>query len=298
MMGSGEFYDRLEPLATPTTPPPPTSLPLLAGHAPSSLPHMFAHISSLYDEAAASSGHGYHPHTNQSSLDRRDLTSLDQRGVSRQQQQPHPVRSHPPHMSRDLTGGGAGALSSGGSNRQPLSPSDIEYQLFSPTGSGSSRENTMPRQHQKQQQQHQRNSSYDSRTSSSHPSDSASSTVGIGYPGGMTDRPIRGSGRKDRNRPERGSGRNHTPQVGGASASPELVMNGYATVPRSNSTNSRERGATPTSLEAASLENLRLDDSESNMAFRRDNPGRISITKKSELQSDLTCTEQPLRFTP
>ena len=31
-----------------------------------------------------------------------------------------------------------------------------------------------------------------------------------------------------------------------------------------------------------SLEHLRLSDSESNAAFRRDEPGRISITKKSE----------------
>ena len=261
-MGSGEFYDRLEPLPPSATSP---------GGVTHPSPAMFSHFSSLYDEAAGNVGHhGNKRGADQSNLDRKDMTSLDQRGMSR----PNNLRSHPPHMSRD-TGVGVAA----GTNRHPLSPSDIEYQLFSPTGSGSSRENTITRQHQ-------RNSSYDSRTSS-YPSDSASS-VGISYTssstGGMTDTPIRGSGRKDRNRPERGSGRSHASHLGDTVASPDLVMNGYATLPRSGSTH-RDMGATPTSLssmEAASLENLRLDDAESNMAFRRDNPGRISITKKSE----------------
>ena len=168
-------------------------------------------------------------------------------------------------MTRDP---GAAAMS-----RHPLSPSDIEYQILSPTGSGSSRENSLPHQHF-----HQRHSSYDSHSPSSYPSDSSASVT---YPNVAADAPIRGSGRKDRNKPERGSGRGHA--VGGVNGSPE--MNGYATLPRATHHNDvGGAAATPTGLEGtASLENLRLSDSESNMAFRRDNPGRISITKKSKI---------------
>lgn len=196
-------------------------------------------------------------------MDHREATPLDVRGILRHA--PNIPRTHPPHMSRDP---GAAAMS-----RHVLSPSDIDYQILSPTGSGSSRESTLPHQHF-----HQRNSSYDSR-SPSYPSDSSASvtysTVGV-----AADAPIRGSGRKDRNRPERGSGRSHV--VGGVTGSPE--MNGYATIPRtSHHGDVGGAAATPTGLDVASLENLRLSDSESNMAFRRDNPGRISITKKSEL---------------
>ena len=103
----------------------------------------------------------------------------------------------------------------------------------------------------------------------------------MGHVGVAADAPVRGSGRKDRNRPERGSGRSHTHQVlGGVSASPELHANGYATLPRASSHHGDVGGATGLDS-VASLENLRLADSESNSAFRRDNPGRISITKKS-----------------
>ena len=280
-MGSGEFYDRLEPL------PPSSSSAATSGHA--SLPHppppaVFSHFSSLYDEAAFDVGYHSDKNTELSSLDRKDITSLDHRGANRQSNHapnnpnPAPNRSHPPHMSRDLSGGG-GPVGAGRHHPHPLSPSDIEYQLFSPTGSASSRENSAtPRQHQ-------RSSSYDSRNSSR----SISSTSHTSSSVGMADAPIRGSGRKDRNKPERGSGRNHNSLMsiggaggGGGVASPDLVMNGYATLPRSSSHSKEVGHATPTSMDTASLENLRLDDSESNMAFRRDNPGRISITKKSK----------------
>ncbi len=63
------------------------------------------------------------------------------------------------------------------------------------------------------------------------------------------------------------------------------LMNGYATLPRVHHRPGEVGGAAATTLtlqEAASLENLRLSGAESNMAFRRDNPGRISITKKSK----------------
>lgn len=217
-------------------------------------------------------------HPQQSSLDHKDLTSLDTRGVSR----PQP---RPPHMTRDP---GAAAMS-----RHPLSPSDIEYQILSPTGSGSSRENSLPRQHF-----HQRHSSYESHSPSSYPSDSS---AGATYATVAADAPIRGSGRKDRNKPERGSGRGHV--VGGVTSSPEL--NGYATMPRvSHHADVGGAAATSTGLEGtASLENLRLSDSESNMAFRRDNPGRISITKKSKVCMRLgwpvghTSLRQPIRDT-
>lgn len=126
---------------------------------------------------------------------------------------------------------------------------------------------------------------------------SLSSSVADGdQPVGRTDAPVRGSGRKDRNRPERGSGRGHA--SGGStlsSISPEPVMvNGFATMPRLSSPSYHGDAAGPTLVHSASvtletashgshgsLENLRLSDSEVNMAFRRDNPGRISITKKS-----------------
>ena len=309
-MGSGEFYDRLEPLPLTTSPPNTTTsaggvaYPYQASptarHTPP--PSIFSHLSLLYDETAlgvgGAMGRAYspsdrhassHSHSStSSSLDRRDISSLDHRGIARQGS--HPVgRSHPPHMSRDM------GVAVGVAVRHPLSPSEIDYQLYSPTGTGSSlssRDNTLPRQQPPHyNHHHQRNFSYDSRNSSRF--SDASPTV-MGHAPSAADAPIRGSWRKDRNRPERGSGRSHTPQMPGlASASPDLVMNGYATLPRTapQQPNGTEgggaAGTTPTSsMGAASLENLRLSDSECNAAFRRDNPGRISITKKSERERE------------
>ena len=126
---------------------------------------------------------------------------------------------------------------------------------------------------------------------------SLSSSVADGdQPVDRADAPVRGSGRRDRNRPERGSGRGHT--SGGStlsSISPEPAMvNGFATMPHLSSPSYHGDAGGRTLVHSASvtletishgshgsLENLRLSDSESNMAFRRDNPGRISITKKS-----------------
>lgn len=213
-------------------------------------PPTFSHFSSLYEEVENGSR-------------AEDESSLDVRGVSRSHDHTYFTlpQSHPPQMSREQNSA---------SSRHPLSPSDIDFQLFSPSGSTSSRDSTLPRQQQ------QRNNSYNSHASS-HPSDSAPHMSHVGV---ATDAPVRGSGRKDRNRPERGSGRSHTHQVqGGVSASPELT-NGYATIPRTSSHHGDVGGATGLDS-VASLENLRLADSESNSAFRRDNPGRISITKKS-----------------
>lgn len=319
-MGSGEFYDRLEPLPTATSSSSSTSVPAGGVAYATPPPTVFSHFASLYDEAAVgvaypplSDRHASSHAPNTSSLDRKDISSLDHRGVTRQTSHPVASRSHPPHMSRDV--GASPRMSrdvgppprvardmgasphmprdiSMATRPHPLSPSDIDYQLYSPTGTGSSssRDNSIPRHHY---QHHQRNSSYDSRNSS-HFSDS--STV-MSHGHAMAEPPIRGSGRKDRNRPERGSGRSHITQMPGLmSASPELMINGFATVPRTSSTSSQHNGPeepgggavggvsgiTPSSsMGAASLENLRLSDSECNAAFRRDNPGRISITKKS-----------------
>jgi len=73
------------------------------------------------------------------------------------------------------------------------------------------------------------------------------------------------------------------------------MINGFATMPRLSSPSYHSDVGGPAlhhsmSVNAetsshGSLENLRLSDSEVNMAFRRDNPGRISITKKSEFPS-------------
>lgn len=242
LLGSGEFYDRLEPLPSDSSVPGPIS----------ATPPTFSHFSSLYEEI----GNGNNNTTDVES-------SLDIRGMSRPQDHTSSTapRSYAPQMSHENSA----------SSRHPLSPSDIEFKLFSPSGSASSRDSTLPRQQQ-------RKSSYDSHTSSSsYPSDSAHHVGNVGV---ATDAPVRGSGRKDRNRPERGSGRSHTHQVlGGVSASPELT-NGYATLPRVSSHHGDVGVATGLDS-VASLENLRLADSESNSAFRRDNPGRISITKKS-----------------
>lgn len=234
----------------------------MAAHVPSAP----SSISALYNAVVESLDDDF------SNLDDKDITSLDRRDMSRHSSftsisnnyRSHPP--HPPHMSRDHSMGGASSL-----NRQPLSPSDIEYQVFSPTGSStSSRENTIPRQ----------SSTYENHTSYTNRSLSYTGEVGV------SDTPIRGSGRKDRNRPERGSGRSHTHQLsgGGLTMSPDPgLMNGYATMPHMSPLH-QSNDTAATIMETLSLENLRLSDSESNMAFRRDNPGRISITKKSKIR--------------
>ena len=146
-------------------------------------------------------------------------------------QTPPTLRHHPPQMSRDYNSG---------SLRRALSPDTPLYSMVQ-----SSRDSSLRRQTGMGRDV----SPYDSHDRYGQPfspysSDSASSTPYGGQPGGMWDIsqvPTRGSGRKDRNKPERGSGRNHasyhSTSSGSASAvsniSSELnVTNGYATVPR------------------------------------------------------------------
>ena len=283
LAGSGELYDKLEPLIPPS--------PTLSAPVQPYFPHS-SHISGhspFYDEVASTAM--IHSDRNAdlsrlaggrdeaSTLDRMNMTRIHS-GVNL-----NSAHQYPPHTSRDLSGGGSSSLSS------RLSPSDIDYTIYSPTSSSfSSRENTMTSQH------HRRNLSYESH--SSHYSDTTSITSQARAEVGVADAPIRGSGRKDRNKPERGSGRSHASQSPSSgcisamsSASPELILtNGYATIPRTHShCHNHHRGdigggsmSAMETMSPGSLENLRLSDSESNMAFRRDNPGRISITKKSE----------------
>ena len=100
---------------------------------------------------------------------------------------------------------------------------------------------------------------------------------------GRTDAPVRGQGLKDRTRTDRGG--SYSNASGGStlsSVSPDLIVNGFATLPCRNKAGTVRNMSGNVETSHGSLENLRLSDSEVNMAFRRDNPGRISITKKSE----------------
>ncbi len=233
---------------------------------PDPAPHLSldsSHLTSLYDEVAASMT--ISTNSDISSLDRMDQSSLDRKGMARPPSSSSlsSQRSYPPHMSR----GKVGAASASG--RHPLSPSDIDLQLYSPTGS----DNHAPLH------QHRHTPGYSSQFSDS------TSITSIGHAVGVADVPIRGSGRKDRNRPERGSGRNHGSGSGSglSSASPDFT--GYATLPRITTPligGARVGSVAMDSPLHGSLENLRLSESESNPSFRRDNPGRISITKKSK----------------
>ncbi len=254
LLGSGdELYDKLEPL-------------------PDSDPSRNHTSSVLLEQAAAMS---YLSSTGQrdsvSNLDNVDMTSLDVRGMSRSSSttsNTRPVQSHPPLMSRETTPSASDLPPPG--RRKPAS---------------SSSSSTAP--------------SHWSYTGQQYPDHSSASSVANGdQQVGRTDAPVRGSGRRDRNKPERGSGRGHA--SGGSvlpSISPEsTLMNGFATMPHlsSSSYHSDASGhvlahSTSVTMDTAShgshgsLENLRLSDSEVNAAFRRDNPGRISITKKSGL---------------
>ena len=208
-------------------------------------------------------------------------------------------KHRPPQMSRDFSASPA-------RHRSPISP--VGYGDYPPYASNqSSRDNSLKRNRELSPF-----SSYDRHGNSMYSpysSDTGSTTSGGTYIVGVSSSgdgsqlvPTRGSGRRtdrdrerDRNRPERGSSRSHARSSSAhLNSSPFLsdtIPDGVSTLPRSMSRSSDRRGSgaarstTPTNPESvslSSLDELRLEESESNLAFRRDDAGRISITKKSK----------------
>ena len=223
------------------------------------------------------------------------------------------TRHRPPLMSRDYS-------ASPGRHRSPISPVSIgyggDYPLY--PSNQSSRENSLKRNRELSPF----SSSYDRHGNSMYSpysSDTGSTASGPAYVVGVSSVvasdgsqlvPTRGSGRRtdrdrerDRNIPERGSGRlqharSSSAHLSSATAAflSDTIPDGVSTLPRamsrssdgrrgSNATGGGGRSTTPTNPESSSLcslDELRLEDSESNSAFRRDDAGRISITKKSK----------------
>ena len=218
------------------------------------------------------------------------------------------MRHRPPLMSRDYS-------ASPGRHRSPISPIGYgtggDYSLY--PSNQSSRENSLKRNRELSPF----SSSYDRHGNSMYSpysSDTGSTASGPAYVVGVSSIaandgsqlvPTRGSGRRtdrdrerDRNIPERGSGRlQHTRSSSAHLSSAtsflsDTIPDGVATLPRAMSRSSDRRGSTaggrsttptnPESSSLCSLDELRLEDSESNSAFRRDDAGRISITKKSK----------------
>ena len=223
------------------------------------------------------------------------------------------TRHRPPLMSRDYS-------ASPGRHRSPISPVSIgygDYPLY--PSNQSSRENSLKRNRELSPF----SSSYDRHGNSMYSpysSDTGSTASGPAYVVGVSSVvasdgsqlvPTRGSARRidrdrerDRNIPERGSGRlQHTrsssAHLSSATASflSDTIPDGVSTLPRAMSRSSDRRGSsaggrstTPTNPESSSLcslDELRLEDSESNSAFRRDDAGRISITKKSKKSNSI-----------
>lgn len=211
---------------------------------------------------------------------------------------PTTSKHRPPQMSRDFSASPA-------RHRSPISPGGYgDYPLYA--SNQSSRENSLKRNRELSPF-----STYDRHGNSMYSpysSDTGSTASGTAYIVGVSSSgdgsqlvPTRGSGRRtdrdrerDRNRPERGSGRSHarssSAHLGSASFISDTMPDGVSTLPRAMSRSNDRRGsgvgrpATPTNPESASLcslDELRLEESESNLAFRRDDAGRISITKKS-----------------
>ena len=256
LLASGEeLYDRLVPLPS----------------------HTDHGNSLLHDEATPV----IPPSSNSDSnnLDTFDMTSFDRKGTSR-------ILNVTPMQLQTRDVGGCG-ISLDIIRPQPVLPSNGHFQKFTPSGfvvMGLESSTSLPEGIPLGHHLHWNSPQHHYLDSISPASSAADSDVTVG----KTNIPTRGSGRKNRNWPERGSGRCHS---GDAllSISPDISMtNGYATMPSpSSSAYHRECGlerSTSLTIEAShgSLENLRLLDSEVNMAFRRDNPGRISITKKSK----------------
>ena len=312
-LGSGEF-DHLEPhnkLAPPHSP----------SQSPRPRPHSLRQespgsLEALYDHAAASvstyhtlptrgshytAGYEYNPYdhmTDQGTNDRENRYSSLPADVNNH----HPMISkhRPPQMSREFSASPA-------RHRSPISPVGYgDYPVH--TSNHSSRENSLRRNREispfNTYDRHA-NSMY-----SPYSSDTGSTASGTAYIVGVSSSrdesqlvPTRGSNRRmdrdrerERNRPERGSGRSTHSRSSSAhfhstTFSSDVIPDGSSTLPRAMSRSSDRRGSgtgrstTPTNPESSSLcslDELRYEDSESNMAFRRDDAGRISITKKSK----------------
>ena len=316
-MGSGEF-DRLEPkLGSAHSPthssrlPPPTlrqnSVEALYEHAAASvghyntLPAPINHYDNHY-------GYSYSPydHMTEAAGERENKFTSLPADFNQAPPTTTATRHRPPLMSRDYS-------ASPGRHRSPISPVSMgygDYPLY--PSNQSSRENSLKRNRELSPF----SSSYDRHGNSMYSpysSDTGSTASGTAYTVGVSSVtsegsqlvPTRGSGRRtdrdrerDRNIPERGSGRSQHTRSSSAHLSSatsflsNTIPDGVATLPRAMSRSSDRRGSnaggrstTPTNPESSSLcslEELRLEDSESNSAFRRDDAGRISITKKSK----------------
>ena len=243
-----------------------------------------------YDHMTDSGGHG----------DRENkFTSLPADINSRM---PMTSKHRPPQMSRDFSVSPA-------RHRSPISPVGGYGEYSAYTSNQSSRDNSLKRNRELSPF-----SSYDRHGNSMYSpysSDTGSTASGTAYIVGVSSSgdgsqlvPTRGSGRRtdrdrerDRNRPERGSSRSHarssSAHLSSSNFMSETFPDGVATLPRAMSRSSDRRSSatarstTPTNPETSSLDELRLEDSESNSAFRRDDAGRISITKKSKFIKNL-----------
>ena len=315
-MGSGEF-DRLEPLNkvgpahSPTQSPhlPPTlrqnSVEALYEHAAASVSH-YNTLPAPTNHYDNHHGYGYSPydHMTDSSERENKFTSLP---ADFNQTPPTITRHRPPLMSRDFS-------ASPSRHRSPISPPPMGYSDYpSYPSNHSSRNNSLKRNRELSPF-----SSYDRHGNSMYSpysSDTGSTASGTAYIVGVSSAgdgsqlvPTRGSGRRtdrdrerdrerDRNRPERGSSRSHHTRSSSAhlnsatSFLSDTIPDGVSTLPRAMSRSSDRQGSntgrstTPTNPESSSLcslDELRLEESESNSAFRRDDAGRISITKKSK----------------
>lgn len=320
-LGSGEF-DRLEPLHKVGSPHSLAQSPHPPSHSAHNLRHNAPDsFEALYDHAAASvntygtlpphgshyggggnHGFGYgspydHMTDSGSSSDRDKFSSLP---ADFNSHTPISSKHHPPQMSREFSASPA-------RHRSPISPVGGYGDYSSYASNQSSRNNSLKRNRELSPF-----SSYDRHGNSvysPYSSDTGSTASGTAYIVGVSSAgdssqlvPTRGSGRRtdrdrerDRNRPERGSGRSHarssSAHISSSAFLSDAIPDGVSTLPRamSRSSDRREsatgRSTTPTNPETTSLcslDELRLEDSESNSAFRRDDAGRISITKKSK----------------
>ena len=276
-------------------------------------------VEALYEHAAASVGHhntlpaptnhydnhhgyGYSPYDHMTEAGDERENKFMSLPADVNQTPPTTMKYRPPLMSRDFS-------ASPGRHRSPISPVSTGYGDYPPYLSNpNSRENSLKRNRELSPFSPYGNSMY-----SPYSSDTGSTASGTAYVVGVSSVassgsqlvPTRGSGRRtdrdrerDRNKPERGSGRlQHTRSSSAhlsstASFISDTIPDGVSTLPRAMSRSSDRRGSstggrstTPTNPESTSLcslEELRLEDSESNSAFRRDDAGRISITKKSK----------------
>lgn len=242
-MGSGEFYDRLEPL-DPKDRPERSPLDFMSPPPGQS---------SSFPWRDVERGRDY------SSLDRKGMNrSTSQSGSISSSLPPMHARLHHPPSSRE--------------GSAVLSPSEVEIAMATaPYGSPHSRSDSLqrPREGSPLDSRYPPYSPYSSDSAASYPLPDPNPQV-----------PTRGSGR--RSKPERGSGRNqggasisppsseHTPEFSTYPRSASRSSIGPAATPINPETSS-----------LCSLEHLRLSDSEQ-PNLRRDDIWRISITKKSK----------------